>query len=114
MHPTLDAVRVLHQPPDIEFAQDLHWQVPPLVNPFDRIARARPGSQIHVISAQRRSAAMEAGGGALVLGFGLFRRLDRGRCGFGGATAGLLAAGFAGGGFSACVGPCGCTTGGGL
>ena len=41
MHPALDAVLVLDQPPDLEFALDLHRQVAAFVDPFDRVARAR-------------------------------------------------------------------------
>ena len=66
VHPALDAVGILHQSPDLELALDLHRQLAALVDPFDRIARARAGAQVHLVRAQRGEARQrQTGLGAL-------------------------------------------------
>ena len=92
VHPALDAVRILHQPPDLELAQDLHRQVAALVDPLDRIARAGAGAQVHLVGAQRDEARQRQAGGGTLGGVG-FRLAWAVRPGTGGGGAPAAGAG---------------------
>lgn len=76
VHPPLLAIWRFHQPPDIKLAQDLDRHTGPLIDPVDRIAGARPCTEVDDVGAQGRKTRQRQPGHATLVEVDDGRRLS--------------------------------------